>query len=132
MFHARQATASRGRACLVARRAAGMHATMTTGPPAEAMGAFAREQAELTGPSDEARAAQLQLGLDLASVNAGGTGTLPTPATVILDASRTIRWIDVHPWLQHPHRAPTGHQRPRPPRALISSPGTALTAVASG
>ena len=51
----------------------------------------------LTRPSEEARAAQLQLGLDLASVNADGTVTLPMPATVILDASRTVRWIDVHP-----------------------------------
>ncbi|HUN38256.1 MAG TPA: peroxiredoxin-like family protein, partial [Trebonia sp.] len=51
----------------------------------------------LTRPSQEARAAQLQLGLDLASVNADGTTTVPMPATVILDASRAIRWIDVHP-----------------------------------
>jgi peroxiredoxin len=51
----------------------------------------------LTGPSEEARAAQLQLGLDLASVNADGTVTVPMPATVILDAARTVRWIDVHP-----------------------------------
>jgi peroxiredoxin len=51
----------------------------------------------LTGPSEEARAAQLQLGLDLASVNADGTVTLPMPATVILDASHTVRWVDVHP-----------------------------------
>jgi peroxiredoxin len=51
----------------------------------------------LTRPSQEARAAQLQLGLDLAGVNADATVTLPMPATVILDASRTVRWIDVHP-----------------------------------
>jgi peroxiredoxin len=51
----------------------------------------------LTRPSPAARAAQLQLGLDLTSVNADGTTTLPMPATVILDAARTIRWIDVHP-----------------------------------
>lgn len=51
----------------------------------------------LTRPSEEARAAQLKLGLDLASVNADGTDTLPMPATVILDADRTVRWIDVHP-----------------------------------
>jgi len=51
----------------------------------------------LTGPSEEARAAQLQLGLDLTGVNADGTVTLPMPATVILDASHTVRWIDVHP-----------------------------------
>jgi peroxiredoxin len=51
----------------------------------------------LTRPSQEARAAQLHLGLDLAGVNADGTDTLPMPATVILDAARTVRWIDVHP-----------------------------------
>jgi peroxiredoxin len=51
----------------------------------------------LTRPSEEARAAQLQLGLDLTSVNADGTVILPMPATVILDATRTVRWIDVHP-----------------------------------
>jgi peroxiredoxin len=50
----------------------------------------------LTQPPDECRAAQLQLGLDLTSVNADGTVTLPVPATVILDASHTVRWIDVH------------------------------------
>ena len=51
----------------------------------------------LTRPSPEARAAQLHLGLDLTGVNADGTVTLPMPATVILDAGRTVRWIDVHP-----------------------------------
>jgi peroxiredoxin len=51
----------------------------------------------LMQPSAEARAAQMQLGLDLASVNADGTAALPMPATVILDATRTVRWIDVHP-----------------------------------
>ena len=51
----------------------------------------------LTRPSPEARAAQLQLGLDLTNVNADGTVTLPMPATVILDASHAVRWIDVHP-----------------------------------
>jgi peroxiredoxin len=51
----------------------------------------------LTRPSEEARAAQLQLGLDLTSVNADGTITLPMPAIVILDASHTVRWIEVHP-----------------------------------
>src|SRR5271170_3983030 len=55
--------------------------------------AIARGLGILTRPSDEARAAQLQLGLDLTAVNADGSLTLPMPATVILDASRTIRWI---------------------------------------
>jgi peroxiredoxin len=51
----------------------------------------------LTGPSGEARAAQLQLGLDLTTVNADATVTLPMPATMILDAGHVLRWIDVHP-----------------------------------
>ena len=57
---------------------------------------IARRLGILTQPSPEARAAQLQLGLDLTSVNADGTVALPMPAAVILDASHTIRWIDVH------------------------------------
>ena len=51
----------------------------------------------LTTPSDRARAAQLQLGLDLTQVNADGTTALPMPAVVIADADGVIRWIDVHP-----------------------------------
>jgi peroxiredoxin len=51
----------------------------------------------LTAPSDEARAAQLQLGLDLTTVNADATTTLPMPTTAIIDADHTLRWIDVHP-----------------------------------
>jgi peroxiredoxin len=50
----------------------------------------------LTAPSDGARAAQLQLGLDLTKVNADGTTTLPMPAVIVVDASGVIRWIDVH------------------------------------
>jgi peroxiredoxin len=51
----------------------------------------------LTAPSEEARAAQLELGLDLTAVNADGTTGLPMPTTIIVDADRVIRWIDVHP-----------------------------------
>jgi peroxiredoxin len=58
---------------------------------------IARHLGILTQPSPEARAAQLQLGLDLTSVNADGTVALPMPATIILDASHTVRWIDVRP-----------------------------------
>jgi peroxiredoxin len=57
---------------------------------------IARHLGILTQPSEEARAAQLQLGLDLTSVNADGTVTLPMPATIILDGDHTVRWIDVH------------------------------------
>jgi peroxiredoxin len=51
----------------------------------------------LTAPSEEARAAQLELGLDLEAVNADGTTTLPMPTVLILDPDLTVRWIDVHP-----------------------------------
>jgi len=59
--------------------------------------AIARGLGILTRPSDEARAAQLQLGLDLTAVNADGTVTLPMPTVVIADAGHAVRWIDVHP-----------------------------------
>ena len=51
----------------------------------------------LTAPSAEARAAQLELGLDLTAVNADGTTGLPMPTTIIVDADHVVRWIDVHP-----------------------------------
>jgi peroxiredoxin len=51
----------------------------------------------LTAPSTEARAAQLELGLDLAVVNGDGTTGLPMPTTVILGPEHVVRWVDVHP-----------------------------------
>jgi peroxiredoxin len=51
----------------------------------------------LTQPFAECLAAQRQLGLDLTDVNADGTVALPMAATVILDHSKTVRWIDVPP-----------------------------------
>jgi peroxiredoxin len=57
---------------------------------------IARHLGILTQPSEEARAAQLQLGLDLTTVNADGTVTLPMPATIILTGDHVVRWIDVH------------------------------------
>ncbi len=59
--------------------------------------AIARGLGILTRPSDEARTAQLQLGLDLTAVNADGTVALPMPTVVIADAGHVVRWIDVHP-----------------------------------
>jgi peroxiredoxin len=50
----------------------------------------------LTAPSDGARAAQLQLGLDLTKVNADGTTTLPMPTVIIVDSAGVVRWVDVH------------------------------------
>jgi peroxiredoxin len=58
---------------------------------------MARLLGVLSAPSAEARAAQLQLGLDLTTVNADGTTAVPMPTTVIVDADHIIRWIDVHP-----------------------------------
>ena len=58
---------------------------------------IARTLGILTQPSDEARAAQLELGLDLTAVNADGTTGVPMPTVAILDASHVMRWIDVHP-----------------------------------
>jgi peroxiredoxin len=49
-----------------------------------------------TGPSEEARSAQLQLGLDLTKVNADGTSSLPMPTTLIVDTDHVLQWIDVH------------------------------------
>jgi peroxiredoxin len=58
---------------------------------------IARTLGILSQPSDEARAAQLELGLDLTAVNADGTTGVPMPTVAILDADHVLRWIDVHP-----------------------------------
>jgi peroxiredoxin len=51
----------------------------------------------LTTPTDDARAAQRTVGLDLSEANADGTHGLPMPTVVIVDNAGIIRWIDVHP-----------------------------------
>jgi peroxiredoxin len=51
----------------------------------------------LTGPTEDALAAQQTLGLDLTKANADGTTTIPMPTTVVVDADGIVRWIDVHP-----------------------------------
>jgi peroxiredoxin len=51
----------------------------------------------VTAPSTEARAAQLELGLDLEQVNADATTALPMPTTLIVEPDLTVRWVDVHP-----------------------------------
>ena len=58
---------------------------------------LARLMGVVSAPSQELRAAQLKLGLDLTQINADGTTAIPWPTTAILDAGRTLRWIDVHP-----------------------------------
>jgi peroxiredoxin len=50
----------------------------------------------LTAPSEDVRAAQLQIGLDLTQVNADETTGLPMPTVIVADAAGVISWIDVH------------------------------------
>jgi peroxiredoxin len=57
---------------------------------------IARGLGIVTQPSGGARAAQLELGLDLTTVNADSTIALPMPTVAITDAGHTLRWIDVH------------------------------------
>lgn len=58
---------------------------------------IARRLGILTEATEKAKVSQAALGLDVAATNADGTAVVPMPATVIVDASGTIRWIDVHP-----------------------------------
>jgi peroxiredoxin len=57
----------------------------------------ARAAGVLSAPSAQARAAQLRLGLDLATVNADGTAGVPMPTTIITGADHVVGWVDVHP-----------------------------------
>jgi peroxiredoxin len=47
--------------------------------------------------ADDVLAAQRELGLDLAKVNAGGAIRLPRPTVIIVDQDRTVRFVDVQP-----------------------------------
>ncbi|MBS2534836.1 AhpC/TSA family protein [Catenulispora sp. NF23] len=46
---------------------------------------------------DEVLAAQQQLGLDLAAVNAEGSVYLPRPTVLIVGQDRTVRFVDIQP-----------------------------------
>jgi peroxiredoxin len=59
--------------------------------------AVARAAGVVTEPTEEALAAQVELGLELGEVNADGTVAVPMPTVAIVDGGLTIRWIDVHP-----------------------------------
>jgi peroxiredoxin len=59
--------------------------------------ALARTLGIITTPSPDARAAQLEHGLDIAAGNSDGTPRVPMPTVIVVDADRVIRWIDVHP-----------------------------------
>jgi peroxiredoxin len=58
---------------------------------------IAEDLGVVTQPGDDARALQLENGLDVAATNADGTPRLPMPTTAILDADGVLRWIEVRP-----------------------------------
>jgi peroxiredoxin len=58
---------------------------------------LARAVGVLTAPTMQARAAQFAIGTDLTELNEDHTASIPMPTTVILDADRVVRWVDVHP-----------------------------------
>ncbi|AEM84313.1 peroxiredoxin-like family protein [Streptomyces violaceusniger] len=47
--------------------------------------------------ADEVLDAQRKLGLDLAQVNAEGSVSLPRPTVLIVDADRTVRFVEIQP-----------------------------------
>ena len=51
----------------------------------------------VTAPAPDVRAAQQELGLDIAAGNADGTPSIPMPTVAIADRDGVLRWIDVHP-----------------------------------
>lgn len=50
----------------------------------------------LTEPSAQARAAHTQLGFDVADSNVDATGNIPFPTVLIIDATRTVTFADIH------------------------------------
>lgn len=59
---------------------------------------IARQLGILSPAASEASVGAMQaFGVDVASKNADGTGTIPMPTVAVVDAGGTIRWIDVHP-----------------------------------
>lgn len=55
-----------------------------------------RELGILTEPSAETRDAHTELGFDVADSNADGTAEVPFPTVLVVDADRTVRFVDVH------------------------------------
>lgn len=60
--------------------------------------ALARRLGIIKPPSSqEARAAALAFGVDVAGANIDGTDDVPMPTTIVIDRDGEIRWVDVHP-----------------------------------
>jgi peroxiredoxin len=57
---------------------------------------FIHELGIRTEPSAEARKAHTELGFDVADSNADGTGDIPFPTVLVIDAGRVVRFADVH------------------------------------
>jgi hypothetical protein len=94
---------------------------------------IARGLGILTRPSNEARAAQLQLGLDLTAVNADGTTGVPMPTVAILDGNHVLRRIDVHPdYSTSRRRAGTSLSRANAPAAASSARPTTIRIPTTG
>lgn len=51
----------------------------------------------LTEPGEGIKEASAKIGIDIPGDTADGSWTMPMPATAVVDAGGTIRWIDVHP-----------------------------------
>ena len=51
----------------------------------------------LTEHSEEVRAVQRAIGVNVAESNHDGTHTVPIPTVAIIDSGGTVRWIDIHP-----------------------------------
>ena len=58
--------------------------------------AFVRALGIVTEPSAAARVAHTELGFDVADSNADSTAGIPFPTVIIVDADRTVRFVDVH------------------------------------
>ena len=58
--------------------------------------AFVRALGIVTEPSAAARVAHTELGFDVADSNADSTAGIPFPTVLIIDADRTVRFVDVH------------------------------------
>jgi peroxiredoxin len=49
------------------------------------------------GPSEDGLAAQRKLGIDIRTTRADGGTVLPMPTVLIVDRSRVLRFVDIHP-----------------------------------
>lgn len=61
----------------------------------DAGSALARELGLVFELTDDVKAAQLAFGNDFTAINASGEWALPKPAVLVVDAARTVRFVDV-------------------------------------